>query len=321
MHDRRNRSLYGPATWSPRFPVSLRAAPQAATDSPNVRPTGKTFPKREPWGNSWSADQPALAVLEMCHEPVSSRRRSELEILDVGIEVTSGEHNELLRLERPLVGGQRLVNYREVVTQCHDQEKRRRAEKADVGTWLILGEHLDRAQCHLIAPGRSSCPTGLGEPRPGIRRRQRGGRKRILGNDRDHGRGFPRITVAPIIVEHAVQAGPKVRSDQPPRVIVAADQGHLPSHAFNPAVDRADDQHVTPAIAGSPDTNAIYVGLRKCLGERDRIAVITDLLPGVDFLARLATARAKVPIVEYQCAEAGCREYLGKFVQVHLLHS
>ena len=48
----------------------------------------------------------------MCHEPVSSRGRSEFEIFHVGIEVTSGEHNELLRLERPLVGGQRLINYR-----------------------------------------------------------------------------------------------------------------------------------------------------------------------------------------------------------------
>jgi hypothetical protein len=65
---------------------------------------------------SRSADQPALAVLEMCHEPVSSRRRSELEIFHVGIEVTSGEGYELLRLERPLVGCQRLINYREVVT-------------------------------------------------------------------------------------------------------------------------------------------------------------------------------------------------------------
>src|SRR5262245_55039122 len=103
MYDRRNRSLYGPATWSPRVPVSFLSAPQAATDSPNVRPTGRTFPKRESWGNSWSAGQPALAVLEMCHEPVSSRGRSELKIFHVGIEVASGEHNELLRLERPPV--------------------------------------------------------------------------------------------------------------------------------------------------------------------------------------------------------------------------
>jgi hypothetical protein len=29
----------------------------------------------------------------MCHEPISSRRRSELEIFHVGIEVTSGEHD------------------------------------------------------------------------------------------------------------------------------------------------------------------------------------------------------------------------------------
>jgi hypothetical protein len=65
--------------------------------------------------------------------------------------VTSGEHNEPLRLERPPVGGQRLINYRQVVTKCHDQEKRRRADKADVGTWLLLGEHLDRAERHLIA--------------------------------------------------------------------------------------------------------------------------------------------------------------------------
>jgi uncharacterized protein len=34
-----------------------------------------------------------------------------------------------------------------------------------------------------------------------------------------------------------VQAGPKIRPDQSPRVIVATDHGHLPDHAFDPAVD------------------------------------------------------------------------------------
>ena len=66
----------------------------------------------------------------------------------------------------------------------------------------------------------------------------------------------------PIVVEHAVQASPKVRPDQPPCVIVAADQGHLPGHAFNPAVDRADDQHVAATVAGSPNSNPICVGRR-----------------------------------------------------------
>ena len=52
----------------------------------------------------------------MGHEPVSSGGGSEFEIFHVGIEVTPGEHNELLRLERPLVSGKRLVSYCEVVT-------------------------------------------------------------------------------------------------------------------------------------------------------------------------------------------------------------
>jgi hypothetical protein len=39
-------------------------------------------------------------------------------------------------------------------------------------------------------------------------------------------------------------------------------------------------------------SNSICVGFRECLSKRDRIAVIADLLPGVDFLARLAGARA-----------------------------
>jgi len=38
-----------------------------------------------------------------------------------------------------------------------------------------------------------------------------------------------------------MQAGPKVCPDQSPCVIVAADQGHLPGYAFDPAIDRADD--------------------------------------------------------------------------------
>ena len=58
----------------------------------------------------------------------------------------------------------------------------------------------------------------------------------------------------------------------------------------------------------------------KCLNERDRIAVIADLLPGVDFLARLSAARAKISIVKYQCSKAALGEYLGKPVEIHLLH-
>jgi hypothetical protein len=56
-----------------------------------------------------------------------------------------------------------------VVTECHDQEKRRRADEADVGTWLVLGEHLDRAQSYLIAPGRCQrlvLAQGLGDENP-----------------------------------------------------------------------------------------------------------------------------------------------------------
>ena len=61
-----------------------------------------------------------LVALEMGHEPVSSRSRSALEIFHVSVEVTSGEHDELLRLERALVGGKRLVNNGEVVAEGHD---------------------------------------------------------------------------------------------------------------------------------------------------------------------------------------------------------
>ena len=74
------------------------------------------------------------------------------------------------------------------------------------------------------------------------------------------------------------------------------------------------------AVARSPDANPIRVGLRKRLGERDRIAVIADLLPWVDFLARLAAARAEIPVVEDQRAEAPRGEHLGEFVEIHLLH-
>jgi hypothetical protein len=44
---------------------------------------------------------------------------------------------------------------------------------------------------------------------------------RLLGY---HAWWFSGVTIAPIIIEHAMQASPKIRSDQSPCVIVSADQ-------------------------------------------------------------------------------------------------
>ena len=59
---------------------------------------------------------------------------------------------------------------------------------------------------------------------------------------------------------------------------------------------------------------------RQRLGERDGVAVIADLLPGIDFLPRLAVAGAEVPVVEHQRAEPGVGERLGEPIEIHLLH-
>ena len=70
-------------------------------------------------------------------------------------------------------------------------------------------------------------------------------------------------------------------------------------------VDGAGDQHVAAGVGDAPDADAVGVDLGQRRGEGDGVAVVLDLLPGVDVLARLAVAGAEAAVVEHQHRAAG----------------
>jgi hypothetical protein len=73
------------------------------------------------------------------------------------------------------------------------------------------------------------------------------------------------------------------------------------------------------AVTGAPHADAVGGELRARLGVGDRVAVVADLLPGVDLLARLAVAGAEIAVVEHQRPQPPGGERLGEVVQVHFL--
>src|SRR6185437_4394249 len=87
----------------------------------------------------------------------------------VGVEVTAGQDDQLLRLAGVLEGRGRQFGRDQVVAGGDQHEQRRRADGGQVAGRLVLGEHLHAAQRHLVAPGGREVLAGLGEPLPGVR--------------------------------------------------------------------------------------------------------------------------------------------------------
>src|SRR5215471_18076433 len=96
------------------------------------------------------------------------------EILHVGVKMAASQRHETLRLKRPLIGSQGQVSDREDITKRNHHHQRRRTNKSGIASRLVLGEHFDRAEGHLILPGGCTAATRLGEPFPAIRRREGG---------------------------------------------------------------------------------------------------------------------------------------------------
>ncbi len=228
--------------------------------------------------------------------------------------------HQALGRQGALIGGQRLVGDGEVVAQRHHQEQGRRADLGDVGAGLVADEQLDRAQGDLVLPGGRAAGAGLGEPLVGIGRGQRGRAGGIGRDHRDHRRRLAGIAPPPVVGAHGQDRRHHVRANQATRIAMAADQRHLGDHAADPPVDGTQHQDMAAAVAGAPDADPPGRRLGQGLGERDRVARVLDLLPGVDFLARLAVARAEIAVVVDQGGEAGRGEGLGEAVEIHLLH-
>src|SRR3546814_20966378 len=74
----------------------------------------------------------------MLAKPAGGSAGGAVEIRDIGVEMSAGEHDEPFRFERALVGGERRVGDREVIPERQDHEERRRADEAQIGAGLVL---------------------------------------------------------------------------------------------------------------------------------------------------------------------------------------
>ena len=92
---------------------------EPAKDTP--RQPGASVPRFKSPSRRDNADRLLGISFQMRDEPVSRWHSGCLEILDVGVEMTTGEDLEFLRLERTLVGRERFVGDRQMVALRHHE--------------------------------------------------------------------------------------------------------------------------------------------------------------------------------------------------------
>jgi hypothetical protein len=134
----------------------------------------------------------------------------------------------------------------------------------------------------------------------------------VGGNHRERASCVLRSTV-----DGAVTDGVPERSEQRTLRIrgwrARAHRRNLCDDRRYPLVDTPDDEHLSGAVAVTPDGDGVAVDRRHGLDVGHRVAVPTDLYPGVDLLAALATAVTEVAVVVEKHGEPGLSEHLGVF--------
>src|SRR3954454_17462688 len=76
---------------------------------------------------------------------------------------------------------------------------------------------------------------------------------------------------------------------------------------------------MTSGVAAARDADTVVVHLLEGGGVGDGVAVVPDLLPGVDLLAGLTVTGTEVAVVEDESVDACRGEHLGVLVEVLLL--
>ena len=100
-----------------------------------------------------------------------------------------------------------------------------------------------------------------------------------------------------------------------------ANEGNLRDDAFHAPVNRGNDQHMGAAVARSPNPDARRVGLLEVQRERDRIRIVPDLEPGVDFLPWLAVARPENTASRRVMEKIGMKyDGIGRYYDCDLAH-
>src|SRR5262249_50787168 len=103
----------------------------------------------------------ASSLHEVLRVPVQRWRGSILEAGDIGVEVSTGNDDELLGLARPAKSLDRQIGRRKHVIFGNNQHEWRRRDQVNIGRWVVLEGQLERAHRLPVLPLRSAGLAGL----------------------------------------------------------------------------------------------------------------------------------------------------------------
>lgn len=114
-------------------------------------------------------------------EPACRSGGSLVKILNISVKVPALQANQPLWVESGFVARQSLVCHRQNIVQRDEHLQRGGADERQVCAGLILHEHFNRSQCHLVSPRWSMLVVRFRAEDVAVRCRQRGRIERVRG--------------------------------------------------------------------------------------------------------------------------------------------
>ena len=133
---------------------------------------------------------------------------------------------------------------------------------------------------------------------------------RALGGHRHSTARFAVKSFAPVVREQPVQLCEPRLAMTPPHRLETIDHRDGGDGECRSGIQRGRDQHVSAAVGYAPDAGAFVVHSGKRLGKAERVAVVLDLVPGIDVLSRLAGTLPEPTVVEPQSGASEVFEIL-----------
>src|SRR4029077_15077514 len=133
---------------------------------------------------------------------------------------------------------------------------------------------------------------------------------RALGGHRHSTARFAVKSFASVVREQPVQLCEPRLAMTPPHRLETIDHRDGGDGECRSGIQRGRDQHVSAAVGYAPDAGAFAVDSGKRPGKAERVAIVLDLIPGIDVLSRLAGALPEPTVVEPQSGASEVFEIL-----------
>ena len=193
----------------------------------------------------------------MFDEPVAGRARCLVELIQVWVEVASGDGDEFFGLQRPLVCGQLEAGDRDRVLQADDHQQRGGRDPGDPRARFIHPGGARGPYGHHVVPraiGRRLVVKSHGVGGPV-------GRWRCgIGTDHRLRCGRLATILTPVVVDQRrLQGVLLIGCDASQALLVAAHGRNLSDDCAKPSVCRTEHDRVPTRVAGSPETDPLGI--------------------------------------------------------------